>query len=581
MPQVPYSPVPNVEPTQGGPGSISVPTPVEAFGGATAKAVQGLGAELGHVGDEIFKRAIAIQQLNNEADANNASTDYMIQAGELHAKYGALQGQEAVKAYPDYVRNLSDLRSTIRGNLTNPMAQKMYDAESRSMMARTIFNGAGHAATQQRESVLSAATAKQEVLRKTVEDNPDDEASFDAAIAENHQSAAQRAELMPGGSSPERVEFLTKVGDSEIAYRRIVAIARNQPNKASELLKDYEQRGLLFGNQLEQARAKVQSFTHTVSMDTLATDVLAKNTKPDGSFAKSFVEMQEEARTQAQKMYPNDPTIGTAAASMFDKQYNQRAWAKTKDDQQTAATLNDYIVKGASQVGQLPPDLTARMTPKQIKDYPGMANSYRRSQDALTNRDAYTNLLGLYNNDNAKFMDTNLMTYPGLSKSNIDFFLKLQRQSSTGDPRVKRALDWIRGRDGSTLVNLFGSTGQTTDNREDYNRFVGTLHDAIQAHQETYGKPPTEKEVTQEIFPSVIGEVTQPGFWSIGGWGTTNKVPFFKADIPDAVREAVQKDSGGKALTDDEIRHLWAQENFLKLYNEKKASKPKDQGKVQ
>lgn len=581
MPQVPYSPIPDVNPTSGGPGGISVSTPIEAFGGATAKAVQGLGAELGHVGDEIFKRAIAVQQLNNEADANNASTDYMIQAGQLHAQYGALQGQEAVTAYPKYVKDLSEARDNVRGNLTNPMAQKMYDSESRSMMARTIFNGAGHAATQQRESVLSAASAKQELLVKNVEDNPDDERSFDAALAENHQSAEQRAALMPGGSSPERVDLLTKQGDSTIAYRRIVAVARNQPNKAAELLKDYKDRGLLFGNQFEQAQAKVQSFTHTVGMDTLATDVLALNTKPDGSFTKPFVEMQQEAKERAEKLYPDDPTIGTAAATMFDKQYNQRAWAKGKDDQQTAATLNDQIVKGTTNVNLLPQELVSRMTPKQIKDYPAMANSYLRSQDALTNRDAYTSLLGTYNNNNAKFMDTNLMTYPGLSKSNIDFFLKLQRQSSTGDPRVKRAMDWIRGRDGATLVNLFGSTGQTTDNREDYNRFVGTLHDAIQAHQETYGKAPTEKEVTQEIFPSVISEVTQPGFWSIGGVGTTNKVPFYKADIPDAVREAVQKDAGGKTLTDDEVRHLWAQENFLKLYNDKKASKPKTQDKVQ
>src|SRR5258708_3307580 len=124
MAQVPnYNPVPENRPQAQPLPQISVNTPAAAFGGATAEAVSGLGRTLGHVGDELFARAQAMQQLKNETDAKNEDVKFMISAGEIHAKYNELQGTERVAAFPKYSEDLQALYKSHRGNLGNPMAQ--------------------------------------------------------------------------------------------------------------------------------------------------------------------------------------------------------------------------------------------------------------------------------------------------------------------------------------------------------------------------------------------------------------------------------------------------------------------------
>ena len=75
MAQVPYSPVPDVAPSDTATPRVSVATPEAAFGGATAKAIENLGTTVQGAGNELFGRAVALQQLNNETEAKIAGMD--------------------------------------------------------------------------------------------------------------------------------------------------------------------------------------------------------------------------------------------------------------------------------------------------------------------------------------------------------------------------------------------------------------------------------------------------------------------------------------------------------------------------
>src|SRR5882757_1406898 len=141
MPQVPYSPIPQPGQMVGTP-KVSVNTPEAAFGGAVGQALRGAGQQLEHSGDEIFRRAVALQDLRNETDAKEADAQYMMKVGELHANFSALQGRAAADAYPEYMQNIQKLRQDMRGDLPNDAARKMFDSPSLSTMGRTIFNGA-------------------------------------------------------------------------------------------------------------------------------------------------------------------------------------------------------------------------------------------------------------------------------------------------------------------------------------------------------------------------------------------------------------------------------------------------------
>src|ERR1041385_96878 len=134
MPQVPYNPVRQVGLENIGVSAPGVNAPLAAFGGAQAEAMSHLGSGLERAGDEIFARAMAIQQVNNVAEAREAGVEYMKEAGQLHANYNALQGKDRVDAFPKYMADLKESRARIRDGLSNPASARRFDSQSMGTM---------------------------------------------------------------------------------------------------------------------------------------------------------------------------------------------------------------------------------------------------------------------------------------------------------------------------------------------------------------------------------------------------------------------------------------------------------------
>src|ERR1700761_6873098 len=113
MPNVPYTGVPSVAPELNPEPRYSVDVRPEAFGVNVWQATKQLGETASKVGDEIYARGLAMQDLANHSEAQLASSDYMEKAGKLHADYSALQGKAAVDAFPQYIQDLKDTRKSI------------------------------------------------------------------------------------------------------------------------------------------------------------------------------------------------------------------------------------------------------------------------------------------------------------------------------------------------------------------------------------------------------------------------------------------------------------------------------------
>ena len=183
MPQVPYSGVPDVAPQDDPLPRYSADTPIAAFGGATAHALTELGGSFSKDGEELWQRADAMQQLKNSSAANEAAANYQEQAGKLHADFSALQGKDAVEAYPNYIANLKQARKSIGDGLDNPIAQKLYENESLSIQGRTIFNGAGHAASENKAYSIGASAARVQSAYNAALVDPTDEKGFQEHLA--------------------------------------------------------------------------------------------------------------------------------------------------------------------------------------------------------------------------------------------------------------------------------------------------------------------------------------------------------------------------------------------------------------
>src|ERR1700693_5242825 len=98
MPTVPLL-TPSVAPTESGTPGLGIAVPVDAFGGAVGAALSHLGESVDAAGDKIWQRVVEIQGLKNQSEVDRADTDYMEKAGIIHAKFSALQGDEAQQAF--------------------------------------------------------------------------------------------------------------------------------------------------------------------------------------------------------------------------------------------------------------------------------------------------------------------------------------------------------------------------------------------------------------------------------------------------------------------------------------------------
>lgn len=260
MPQVPYSAVPQ-EAAQASPvGKISTAVSGDAFGTSVARSIEGLGKTTERAGEELFSRAYAMQQLENETEAKYADATYAIKAGEMHADYNSLQGKQAVDGYKPYSKALEEERIKIRNGLKSDNAKKAYDSQSLSVMSRTVFNGAGHAATENKRWAIGGAKAKVDSYKDEALSNPQDDIAFQRGI--NGIVGEVRAQGDLQGWGPEQVDNQISHEVSGAWSNRVVGLSRTNPFAAKEMLEN--NRDKIRGQDLEKVERTVRSQMHTV-----------------------------------------------------------------------------------------------------------------------------------------------------------------------------------------------------------------------------------------------------------------------------------------------------------------------------
>lgn len=270
-PAVPYSGVPGQSASMVPIPSVHVDSPLAAFGGAVAAANQELGSQLEKSSDTIFARAQDFQKLAAEAEARDADSQYMIEAGNLHATFSAKLGKDANDAYPQYQQDLRDARDRIRAGISNPYAQRLYDGPSLSTMGRTIFNGAGHAATQLKQYALGAIDNRVKAYGDQALTMPDDDVAFQRSINATREDMTQMGKLH--GWDQEETDQKTAQALSSLHVKRVEAIARQSPMKAQDMLDDAIADGNIRGEDIAKVTNFVRQQTHTVGARNISHDI--------------------------------------------------------------------------------------------------------------------------------------------------------------------------------------------------------------------------------------------------------------------------------------------------------------------
>lgn len=582
MPQVPYSPVPSEAARAAPAPGVNTSAPADAFGANIGQAISTLGKTVEGAGNELFARALAIQDLNNRAEADDAATQYSIKSGEMHAEFNSLQGRAAVDGLKTYYEGLEKTRSELGSKLTNPMARRLFDSETRSTMARTMFNGAGHAASENKRYILGASEAKVDSIQQRIFQFPKDDVGFEQGLREGEQQI-RTTQAAIKGQSKEQVDEAVAKFTSKTLTARITGLSDTDPFEANRLLEANKSR--LREDDFQRAETRVRNQVHTTGSRNIAENINKDLYEmPDAKRPEKGLDKRvEEARTEAKKQFPNDPLMPDYATDRVRAGFNARKRDIRDNEENNHLTLSTAVSGGYGKYPTTEEEMIALdpSVEKAWKDYPStkrkqviaaLANNAKGDvPETSANYRKYLTLRGMATSqeegDRAEFLSKTIANEDIPRKWQMSL-IKLQEQArnhASDDPRVNR---------GMRILTDAGIAPRITDGKETVNAFRGALQEALEVFQEQHKRGPDPKE-TKEIGSRLIQETHDPNKWSFGFMNRTS--PLYEQTPSDEAIENIKADPRFKANniipSDEQIKREALRQRYIKLYGDK--GKPK------
>jgi len=254
--QVPYTGVPSVQPSFDATPSVSSNIPMDAFGAGVANAVGHIGRAVEGAGNEIWARATAMQQLNEQANAANAVAEFTTAMGEKYAAYSSLSGKAAVDGYKPYIEDLNSTREAIGQKLNSPYAQKVYLQESRSIQARSVFSAAAHSGREGKNYAIGSTQSLIDARSNAAALAPQDEDSYKASLQQNAKDAQRLGDLH--GWDAQTTKNYESQMNSKMTMGRIQGLAKSDVPAAQKLLDAAVKAGNITGEDLGRAQTYIR-----------------------------------------------------------------------------------------------------------------------------------------------------------------------------------------------------------------------------------------------------------------------------------------------------------------------------------
>lgn len=576
MPSVPI--LPSVAPQDIAIPKFRVDTPLAAFGGASAQATEAFGSQLAHAGDELFKRAEALQQLKNETEARDADAQFQIEAGKMHAQYNSLEGLQAgPDALEKHTKDLEELRQKVRGGLSNDAARKLYDGPSTSTMGRTIFSAAGHSAQQMKVANDRSLDAQMTATMNQGAQFSKDPRALAQGEAQIRAYSRQRAENT--GGTKETVDTFEFGKVSDYWTSAILSTAETDPWAATKMLEANKSK--LDAKDLPRVEAQIQTKQNMIGARNIADEVNADLRKDPTGAGKSLQARLEDADKIAESRAPNNPVLKDVARNQVIAQYRQATGAKKEFDQGNRDAVSDALVsppggKTIHTVDELRavPGLDAKINslpPKEQEALQGRINRYNAAADKEANEQNYKYLLGLSRSEPDKFLSMDL-TSEKLNQSQMNKLYTEQkniRRHPEDDGRVLHAMSVMR-------ADLQAAGVNAKDDVKRYYTYQGAMQDALaQYRANNGGKQPGDKDI-QEMGRKLLTEVYTGGE-TFGGWLGRNKTRPFEVEVPGEIytKAKEEADKRGIAIEDWQIERDYRSMQFQKLYGGSAKSEPK------
>jgi len=560
----------------GGTPDVNLAVPTDAFGGAVGQALQHLGVNIEGASDKIWAQAMHLQDLQNRTEVDTGDAEFIKQTALKHAEFNSRLGQNAgPEALKKHIEDIQQIRNNIKGTMSNPAAQKMFESTSLSTLGRYVSNASNHSANEVKSAYRQGLVLRRNAVGNDLADDPDDP-ELRRKFRSMSTLEADEKGLNPGDAS----EYV-KNNEAAINLETANRLSDKDPTKGMELIESYHSKKALMGENYDAAIKYNTAATYRVVPDQMAREVWAQGRGDGAKPELSEDAMVEMVRKQAGEARPGDTLFQKHAEdalhTLYTRQKQQTRQVTFDAKQEIAVALQN----GASNMNDLMADpkvasAVKSLEPSEQMRIPGQINRYIKARDYQDNQRSLTTLQGMSKNDVLQFLDTDptdpkwKLSQPQI-RTVIGWKTELQKNQNQ-DPQVNRAMSWLRGSLASQLQAL-GVFHRDAKNPEDYDHFTGALSEALNAWKDAHGKPAESKDVTETIAKDLMRQHQVPGLL----WGTNTSDPMFKDELTTSRFKAFKEDhiksridQGESPPTDAETERLYYRGLAQTLYGKSK-----------
>ena len=541
-------------------------------------AWSGAGNVLDKTGDELFRRAIALQEITNETATNEAISGYETEQGLADGNFTALKGNNAVGQYSKYLDDSKERRNRIRESLANDAQKRGFDLRSMAAQGRSFREASRHMGTEQKNAYINSLGADVEAWRRQVQNSPFDDELYESAQRGLKAAIEKKNQALGNDPKVAQVEIVENM--EKLLADRLTKAADEQPFAT---WKNFQE---LKGQLSQPVRDSVE---HSIK----------EKMRNSGALGAADKEMQDYMSGKPDETRSIKDRVDAAMAGLPDelkddpkmrKNIQNEVETKIRDfnferQQRKYNSLNTTlrILSGDESGGEIPKDWRAFIAnPKgkevwdgeddigreKIKEAIWQANIRAMRVDPITSDTNRRTWLGLALTDPSQFfekMQDPTALFRIMNKEDRNYIRGLYERMLK-DPgtnaNVTKVEQWLKDAHGGTLVELGVDRLQKGKNDEDYYNFRGGILTALEEWMpKNQGKMPTREQFEKEIAPNILR--WKPSSWYPWQW---EEPPFWRGATPvpeDWEKERRGQIAGDRGIHPDDVPKEQIQRDYM------------------
>lgn len=537
-----------------------------------ASAFDNLGANFEHTGNQLWQRAIGLQEVQNQTTQTKAEIEYDKYANDEQVKFGQLQGDAANEgAYKAHLTNLEDKRKELLEKLPNQAVRNGFDNSTSRTVGRLGMQAAEHAAKETRKSFIESSEARVDQYRDQISKTTDIEET--KRLAEKVHDEIFGKQAPAKGWTPEIAAKNLRDVLAEAHASQISTISRTDPTAARNMLLTPENKALIPNPLYDATMNKVLQNEVVIQSTNIGNEIQGK--MPDAPIE----EKKAEGKKRALEINPNAPLLVEAAERAVEREHNEHRRELAQEEQRHELTVEQELYGFGNKEGKVPTkvqDLYANEDTRRSWEWL-QANAPKKANrvlqvlaksakgdypDTPLARTRQWELQGMALNEPGRFRDLDLMMeeIPWSMRSTLrNEQLKIIKEGIKleNDPQTSRALSIMRSVLPKDLTPL---------HKDKWNTFTGLVREALIAKGKERGfdKPLNEEEI-RNLGKTLLEKMPGTGYWP-GDWGQQTLYQTLK-DVPpehvDAMRQKFPKE------TDDQLVQRYRQTIIRDEYNKR------------